>query len=212
MENNWAGSIMSILDKIVKLVLLNFYWVLFMLLGLGILGIMPATAAVFLIVRRWMNGEQFTNIFKQFWFIYRSSFTSSNLVGLVFIIFGLFLFADINILMGNQSLIAKVVLAIIFMLCFIYIAMVLNFFPLYARYKMSTFNYIKLSLAIGLSKPIVTLAMMLWVIVVCIVSTYYTVVIPLLFMSLICVGINWLSIKTIEKKLFKNIKKVHVNR
>lgn len=204
MENNWSGSIMNILDEIVKLVLLNILWWLFTLLGLGIFGVMPATAAVFLIIRRKMQGKEVVHYFKEFKTIYKESFLSSNIVGLFFLLFGLFLYIDIKILFELDFLISKIVLAIIFMLCMIYFIILVNFFPIYSRYKMTFFNYLKLSFVIGLSNPISTILMALWISFVCLLSIRYTVLIPLLFMAVIAIGVNWLSMKMIEKKLAQN--------
>lgn len=200
MENNWAGYIMNLLDEIAKLILVNILWLLFTLLGLVLFGIMPATAAAFLIIRRRMQGKEIQNTFKEFSTIYKESFLSSNLVGFIFILMGGFLYFDINILIGTESLIGKIILAFISMICIIYVAVLVNLFPIYSRYKMSVFNYIKLSLVIGLSNPIATLLMTLWLLIVALISMRYTVLIPLLLISLISIGINWVSMKMIEKK------------
>ena len=200
MEDNWAGSIMNIIDRVIKLIVLNLLWMLFTLLGLVAFGIVPATATVFIIIRKWINDEVTPNLFQEFWNNFKESFVSSNLVGLVFIGVGLFLYIDINILLGSNILIIKILLSLLFMLCLLYIATLLNFFPLYARYRMSSINYLKLSLVVGLSNPITTLLMMLWLLVVAVLTLRYTVLIPLVMISLICVGVNWLSMKRLEKK------------
>ncbi|MDL4839026.1 YesL family protein [Aquibacillus rhizosphaerae] len=200
MEGNWAVTIMNMIDKITKLIYINVLWVFFVLIGLGLFGFMPATATVNILVRKLMMGEELSGVFKRFWTVYKESFVSSNLVGLLFLIIGIFLYVDINILLGTQSVIGKVVLSLLFMILIMFTATVLHFFPIYARFEMKTFNYIKLSFVIAMSQPITTILMVLWLLVVGILSVQYTVMLPLLFVTMISIGINWLSIKRIEKK------------
>lgn len=201
MEANWAGTIMNIIDKITKLVLINILWVLFVILGLGIFGFMPATAAVNTLIRKLIAGEELANTYKSFWKEYKASFKSANIAGLVFFVFGLFLYIDINVLFGTDSLIGKSMLAILFMISIIYFATLLHFFPLYARYEMKTLNYIKLAFVMAMSKPLTTLLMVLWLFVVVVITLQYTVILPLLFITMISIGINWLSIKQVETKI-----------
>lgn len=200
MEGNWAFSIMNILDRIVKLIVLNVLWILFTVLGLGIFSFMPATASVYLVIRKWMHGEELGNTFVEFWKHFKTSFVKVNLVGSIFLVIGLFLYVDVQILIGTELLVGKIMLALVMMLWIIYFATLLHFFPLFARYEMKVFDYIKLSLVMGMSNPLITLLMVLWLFVVVVLAMQYTVIIPLLFISLICLGINWISIKRLEKK------------
>lgn len=198
METNWAGTIMNIIDKITKLVLINLLWVVFVIAGLGVFGIMPATAAVNILIRKLLVGEELSNLFRSFWNEYKKSFLSSNLIGVIFLVFGLFLYVDIRVLLGTESLIGKGILAILFMIVIIYFATLLHLFPLYARYEMKTLNYIKLSFVLAMSKPFTTMLMVLWLFVVVVITLQYTVIFPLLFITMVNIGANWLSMKFVE--------------
>lgn len=91
MDGNWAGSIMNLLDRIIKLIILNVLWFLFTIVGLVIFSFMPATASVYMIIRKWMNGENLdNNVFLDFWKHFKANFVKTNLVGLVFLIIGCF--------------------------------------------------------------------------------------------------------------------------
>ncbi|WP_186578114.1 YesL family protein [Aquibacillus kalidii] len=200
MDGNWAVGIMNMIDKIVKLVYINVLWIVFTVLGLIVFGLMPATASVNALIRDLLSGKEVTNIFSEFWVQYKTSFIKSNLVGIVFIIIAIFLYVDIRILLGTDSIVGKMILAVLFMISYIFFATLLHFFPIFNRYEMKTFNYLKLSITLAMSHPFTTILMVLWLFVVGVLSLKYTVIIPLLFISLISIGSNWLSMKRIEKK------------
>lgn len=200
MEENWASSIMVVLDKIIKLIYVNLLWFIFTILGLGVFGLMPATAAVFSLTRKIMNNQEIDRVFNEFWQLYKGSFMSSNLAGLIFYTIGLLLYIDFRIVLNFEGTVGKVFLALLFILAIVYFTILINFFPLYTRFEMKIFHYLKLALAIGFGTPIMTLLMLLWLFVVLVLCIRFTVLIPLLSVTLLCIGINWLSMKTVEKK------------
>ncbi|MFC4402684.1 YesL family protein [Gracilibacillus xinjiangensis] len=205
MDTNWAGSIMQMLDKAVKLVWMNCLWVIFTLIGGIVLGVMPATASVSFLVRKMIKNEEIENVFQEFWKYYKNSFKSSNIIGLSFWVVGLFLFVDITFLIQMEGMIAKVLLIGVFVLLFVFLGVLLNFFPIYSRFEMKIMEYIKLAFVMAMTRPVTTVFMVLWLCVVTILSIEFSVIIPLLFNVLIILGINWLSIVRIEKKDYELI-------
>lgn len=201
-EENWASSVMGILDKIIKLIYINLLWFVFTIAGLGIFGIMPSTAAVFSITRKMIKGEEISNVFSDFWKVFKQSFVICNLVGVLFFTIGVFLYIDMRIVKISPVPTGKIFLILLSIIFILFFSVLLNFFPIYTRLEMKVIHYLKLSLVLGLGSPLTTLAMTIWVLVVYILCIHFTVLIPLLSISLLCLGINWLSIKTIEKKLF----------
>src|SRR5699024_998860 len=194
MEGNWAASVMDMLDKFIKLIYLNILWILFFIVGIGIFGFMPATASVTSILRKWMNKEELPSLTKEFWKQYKEGFITSNIIGLVFLVIGYILYLDVSILIGTESTIGKILLSLTFMLIYIYFVILLNFFPLYSRLEMSIANYLKLSLTIGMSHPLTTLLMILWLIIVGILCFSYTVLLPLFSVVLLCFGLILFSV------------------
>ncbi len=55
-EGMW-GSFYRISEKIMYACYINFLWILFTILGLGILGFMPATVAMYAVFRKFLMGE-----------------------------------------------------------------------------------------------------------------------------------------------------------
>src|SRR5690625_7635570 len=73
---------------VVRLVYVNLLWILFTVIGLGVLGIMPATAAMFAVVRKWLRGEDDFPIFTTYKDAYKEEFLKANLLGYILAIIG----------------------------------------------------------------------------------------------------------------------------
>lgn len=208
MEGNWATSVMRILDQITKLILINVLWILFTLIGLGIFGLMPATASVNYFMRKSLQGEELTKIMSQFWRVYKESFISSNIFGFIFSLIAIILYLDYQILLGTNAILGKIFLSLIILLIIIYLAMLVNFFPIYIKYDMRMIDFIKTSLLTAMLHPFSTLAMFLWLFIVIYICLRFTVLLPLLSIVLLFLGLNWIYIKYIEpKKLHRNLSK-----
>lgn len=208
MEGNWASSVMKILDQITKLVFINLLWVLFTLIGLGIFGLMPATASVNYFIRRSLQEKELSNIMSHFWRVYKESFISSNILGFLFAVVATVLYLDYRILLGTNAALGKFFLSFIILLMIIFLAVIVNFFPIYSKYDMRIIDYLKTSLLTAMIHPFATMAMFLWLFIVVYLCLRFSVLLPLLSIVLLFLGFNWIHIKYIEpKKLHKNLSK-----
>src|SRR5690625_7993537 len=82
-----------------KLFYLNLLWLMFSLLGLGLLGVFPATVSVYTLLRNVMvKCNKNKKLFKTFWMTYKKEFVKSNVLGYTFIVFGSILYIDLKIL------------------------------------------------------------------------------------------------------------------
>nr|WP_052044317.1 DUF624 domain-containing protein [Alkalihalobacillus alcalophilus] len=67
MQRSWADSpLYTISDWIMRLAYINLLWLLFMIIGLFIVGFMPATVAMFTVIRMLLMKEESVPIFKTF--------------------------------------------------------------------------------------------------------------------------------------------------
>src|SRR5699024_264615 len=80
-----------------KMILLNFLWLIFTILGLGVLGISPATSALVYVMYQWFEGGTDIPIFKTFYSFYKENFWNTNGIGLILFAIILFLLVDIRI-------------------------------------------------------------------------------------------------------------------
>jgi uncharacterized membrane protein YesL len=136
---------------------LNLCWVAFTVLGLFVFGFMPATTAMFAIVRKWINKEDDIRILSTFWSIYRKEFVKSNGIGLLLFAIGYFLVIEFNILRTQESLpyvIASfTVLATIVLLGIVFV----YFFPIFVHFNLKLIDYLKWPFIIGIKHPILSL-------------------------------------------------------
>ncbi|MFC4319955.1 YesL family protein [Litchfieldia salsa] len=199
MNGSWSSAIMLYLDRIVKFVTLNLLWIIFTIVGLGVFGIMPATAAVYSIYRKWLNNEEVPSLYKSFWKFYKESFISSNIIGLLIFIIGLILYLDYFFLIQQQSMIVTIALVILTVIAFVYMVLLLNIFPIYVHFKMKPFNYIKYAVVFGLVNPFRTLLMAFWVGVMIILTLRFSIFLPLATVSGICGGISLIANNKLKK-------------
>lgn len=134
---------------------LNLLWVVFTIAGLGLFGLFPATAAMFSVVRRWLRKEEFP-IFQTFWRYFRKEFVKTNLLGLIFLLIGYFLFIELQILWGSQKMVYFVASFGVIGLFIVYAIMLLYFFPIYVHFNLTKREYFKWPFIIGILHPILT--------------------------------------------------------
>ncbi|MCP3763482.1 DUF624 domain-containing protein [Domibacillus sp. A3M-37] len=101
-----------------KLAYVHFLWMLFSTAGLVVFGIFPATAALMTVCRKWLDGEESVPVFRLFWASYRSSFLSSNQIGLAYMVAALVLYLNFLVIQENGAglaMIAAFYLAVFFL-------------------------------------------------------------------------------------------------
>lgn len=92
----WTGRVMQLLHVVTALIAVNLMFVLGTLLGLGILGLMPASVAASAVLRRGdlLAGTAEGGVVRTFWARYRAEFRRANLAGIPFAIASVLLLAD----------------------------------------------------------------------------------------------------------------------
>ncbi|MRI64914.1 DUF624 domain-containing protein [Gracilibacillus thailandensis] len=145
----WAGFY-RISVWVTRFAWLNMLWIAFTLLGLIFFGIMPATIAMFAVVRKWVLKEYDVPVFETFFKQYKSNFLRANLFGLVIYIIGYFLsvFLKYTGLMNHSSL-YPVLLGIFVIAAFLYVMLVLYIAPVYVHYQLRFWQYIRYAVSIG---------------------------------------------------------------
>lgn len=183
-----------------KLAYVNFLWIAFTLLGLGVLGFMPATVAMFSVVRKWNNGEKDIPVFKTFWDTYRKEFLKANGLGLILFLFGYLLVVEFRILRLQEDMINYIVSFGVLAVLILYAIVLLYFFPVYVHFNLKMTDYIKWPFIIGIVHPILTLFMAVGLVVILYLS-YVTIPGILFFFggSVTAYFIMWGASKTFDK-------------
>ncbi|WP_428911806.1 YesL family protein [Niallia sp. Krafla_26] len=130
-------------EWVIRLVFLNFLWMGFSVLGLGILGIFPATSALFSVMRKWFIGNDRVKIVSEFFRYYKKDFWKSNLLGYFFLLVAIILWADYQFVssIANLGMLALGYIVLI-LLAFSLLSLFI-LFPIYSHYQLSLFQYIK---------------------------------------------------------------------
>lgn len=153
------NNINAACDWVVKLLYLNFLWVLFTVIGLVAAGIFPATAAMFAVLKDYQAGKN-VRVFKVFKQVYIEEFRRANLLGTVLMIIPSIFYTDwlfTNHLSGTMEMVAKGILigsACLYGITLIYI------FPVYLQVNRKVLTTLKMAFLIGISYPFYTFMML----------------------------------------------------
>ncbi|WP_449538164.1 YesL family protein [Ferdinandcohnia sp. Marseille-Q9671] len=185
---------------ITRFAYLNLLWVTFTLLGFIIFGFMPATVALFAVVRKWTLGEKDVEVSKVFCKAYKEGFIKSNIIGLCLFVIGYLLTIEFQILRSQDSLPYFIASYGVIALFLMYFIILLYIFPLFVHFNLRIKQYFKWSFVIGIVHPILTI----FLLAVIISSTYlvFTFIPVLLFFfggSVIAYVVMWGSVKTFPK-------------
>jgi Predicted integral membrane protein len=182
-------------EYLTRMVIVNLLWIFGVLVGGIVLGIMPATVAVYALIRENAAFPIKLELFSKFWQEYKGCFKQSNIIGLFSLIINILFFYNIRILVFEGGLFSQIILAGTLILLFIYIIGLINFFPIYVRYNFKTLDYIKNTMIIAAVQPIRSLIMFCITILILLLSLAFP---P--FIIFISVGMLVYAIDTIAKK------------
>jgi uncharacterized membrane protein YesL len=190
--NGAIGGFYRLCDWIMKLAYINILWISFSLLGLIVFGLFPATAAMFVIVRKILMDKDEIPILKTFWESYKSEFLKSNILGLILIITGYILYIDILFLRNSTGFInllyyPTLVLALGFVLTLLYV------FPTFVHFDQRILQVIKNAFVIMLMNPLSTVLMVIGSFAVYLLMTTIPGLIPLFSGSILSFVIMWAS-------------------
>ncbi|MFN7249337.1 MAG: YesL family protein [Anaerobacillus sp.] len=174
------GSFYQASEWVVRLAYVNVLWIGFTMLGLVVVGIFPATVAMFTITRKWIKGEVDLPIFNEFWQVYRREFLRSNSIGLIVTLIGAILYFDLYFFYHLDGMFSQVLFYVFVALAFNFAVMLFYIFPVYVHYDLKLFQSLKYALVIGMSNPFHTFSMIL-----CVIFIYFAIeVAPAAFLFL----------------------------
>lgn len=186
-----------IFEWITKLACANLLWLMFVMLGLGIFGFMPATSAMFAVARKWMHGETDIRLLPTFWHAYKSEFMRANLIGLGCVIIGAILVFDILFFQTSDHLFYQMSLGVMIMLCLIYCLVLVYIFPLLAHYDLKIVQLAKHAFIIGICHPFTSLLMLLTTAVIGMLTFIFPPLIFLFSISVWSLALMWLAQRAI---------------
>ena len=186
-------------EWVIKLVYANVLWIVFTIIGLGILGIMPATVALFTLLRQWIIGNEQSSAFSTFWNCFKKEFIRANVIGVIFVAIGYILRMDIIFLKSSSELMYQIPLVIVLSVGVLYFITLLNFFPVYVHFDIKFYQYFKYALIIGITQLASTLMMIFGAVILFCLYWYFSGLIPLFCMSLISLNLMWFGYRAFKK-------------
>ncbi|NHM32299.1 YesL family protein [Neobacillus terrae] len=189
----------TLCEWIMRLAILNVLWVLFSLLGAIALGFFPSTTAMFEITRKWLKGELDIPIFRHFWAAYKKYFVKANLMGILVVLIGIFLYVDFSFFSSFESLAFKVFTALVVLVSIVYCFLLIYVFPVFVSYEISIFHAIKFACLLGVYRPLSTIGILLGSILLYFLFSTFTPFLVFFGGSLTSIMMMWLSRSTFFK-------------
>lgn len=149
----WAGRLIQVGDGLFRLCTLNLLWLGFTLLGGGVFGLFPATAALYTVIRKWLREGEGVPIFSTFWRAYREGFWRLNgMMGIYALMFSALIldFRLLAVMEGSLDWIRPILITIS-VICWVSL---LYLFPLVVHVRLRFFQYMIQSVLITLARPL----------------------------------------------------------
>jgi uncharacterized membrane protein YesL len=141
LSGSFSARAYSFFDTLLWIACLNLLWILFTLLGLGVLGAGPATAAAQIAVRKRAQGDA-APLLRSFGANYFRNFGRANVLALPVMAAAVALSMNWNYFSASEGLFPQLVAAGIFVAAIFLAGAACYLFPLYARYELPLGQYL----------------------------------------------------------------------
>jgi uncharacterized membrane protein YesL len=141
LAGTFSARAYSFFDTLLWIACLNLLWIAFTLLGLGVLGAGPATAAAQILVRRRARGEA-APLLRSFTAEYFKNFLRANALALPVMVVAGALAMNWNYFAGAGGLLPELISAATFVGAIFLAGVVCYLFPMYARYELPLGQYL----------------------------------------------------------------------
>lgn len=198
-----SGKFYEICEWIWRLAYINILWMLASLAGLVVFGLLPATVAMFAVLRKWVMKELDIPVFQTFIDTYRKEFIKANALGWIILAVGYIIHFNYLFLATVNGTIHILLLVGQLYTLFIYLVTVFFIFPVYVHYDLKLFQYFKLAAIIGIVNPLTIIALVLSFVLLYHIFYIIPGLIPLYSVSAAGLVIMWLAsiaFSNLEKK------------
>lgn len=148
-----------VIEWLPRLFWLNLMWIGLSILGGVVLGVCPATAATFTVVRRWVRRSAEGSTAGMFWRAYREEFWQANLVGLVMVAAAVALIVDLRAVPRMAGSLAPLFEAPLVVLAVAYCVVLVNLWPVFCHFRSRWLGHVRLAFLVGVAHPLRTLLM-----------------------------------------------------
>ncbi|WP_440896940.1 YesL family protein [Amphibacillus sp. Q70] len=164
MDNNYgflSTRFYRITEWIWRFAYLNLLWLGFSLLGLGLLGVFPATVALYTVLRNWLINDSDISIIKLFWLTFKKDFLRANILGFILVGVGFVIWFNYQYL-GTVTGFEHTIIAVFwYMTMFLFILLILFLFPVYVHYKLPLLQYFKITIMFSMASPLALITLII---------------------------------------------------
>ncbi|MDX5476628.1 MAG: DUF624 domain-containing protein [Bacillaceae bacterium] len=193
------GKIMQIAEFVYKFIALNVLWVIFVLAGLGLFGFMPATAALFQIIREWIKGDKEISLFSNFYKFFKQTFLKSNIIGAIFLVVFYIIYVNFSFVSHFYDESIRIfVYIVVFGIAAIAIMTFLNVFSIMAHFEYKTLQYVKVAAGLVFARPFISLLQLVWLLAYALIAINYPkpfLVIGVSVFAYVLMHINYMTFK-----------------
>ena len=147
--------------KLMNILLLNILWSIF---SLPIITMGAATSAVYYVTLKMVRDEE-GYIIKDFVKAFKQNFKQGVLLEFVLLLIGIILYGDIRFFLLNDSVFNYFFIAILSIVCILYIFILVYIFPITARYRNKLFLNLKNAVIMSLKHLKISIVMTILLIV-----------------------------------------------
>lgn len=152
--NSTKNTIYQITEWITRFAYLNLLWVAFTLLGAVVLGLFPATTAMFSVCRKWLRGQTDVPVFRTFWNYYRKDFAKSNGMGLFIWLIAALIAADVFYLLTLDAVQLSWTSIPLFAFMLLVLLFLFYLFPTFVHFDIKVTQVLKNAFLIMLINPL----------------------------------------------------------
>lgn len=187
----WTGRVMQLLQGACTLVLVNLLFAAGVVVGLGIVGVMPASVAAATVLLPGKSGKSGESgesgeigTARRFVRAYRESFVRANLTGIPFLIAGVLLAADAAVLPRLGGPVAAALTALTTVVGLVVLLTFIVCVTLLVRYRDTPAAVLRYALTLPLTAPLTGAGVLLVLIAFAVIASVVPVVVPLVGASL----------------------------
>jgi uncharacterized membrane protein YesL len=161
--------------------------------------LIPASAAMFAVARKWVMGDVDVPLFKTFFRNYKENYKQSMLGGLIFLALG-FMIVQCIIFYSGMDGIVRLLSFLFISFCFVYAAALINFLCMTVHFEMKLIQLVKNSFIMTLGQPftsigsLVTSGVIIWI-----SFTKFTFLIPFFMGSLCAIASFWYFYRSFQR-------------
>ncbi|MBM7838952.1 putative membrane protein YesL [Alkalihalobacillus xiaoxiensis] len=186
-----------------KLAYVNVLWILFSLAGLILLGVAPATVALFSVTRAWARKEWDIPVFQTFWSVYKQEFWKASGSSAILFGVGFLLYWNFTLFAGGGAT-ELVIRGILLIVTVFFAGMLLLYFPTYVSFRLNGFGRVRAALLLACGHPYHLVCMVVGLYLLQFIFMFIPGLLLFFAVASAAYLLSWLS-----EKIFASIKKKH---